>query len=475
MGRFTACFYHLFLLTIVLCGSIFLLTTQEVNAASVFKTSDEAIQLGVITVPTDVLQIQMTYSSGAFTIDKANLQKGYAPKQNEFAKEYALVGKDANGRKLYKKFFVVPLSVGAPPPLPGQTLSSGKALSTVKVSEVIPWNTQYKTIEVQNATGHVLASLDNSKIEQKNNTVSFGVKKGTELSPKGSEVQNGTNVMGASTGTLNITFIGHGYTSSDTTLFHDDVIRFAQKLATFSPFTQYLDHIVFYYVNSTTSLGCTYTGTLITCDSALAESIVQASGAPHDRIIILVKNATYGGGEGVIPVVFNGTDGPALFVHEFGHSLSELSDEYIKNDAAQRTDRNCYPGTPPNPAWSGIVNAGDYNPGCNFSSYYRSSPDSIMRNVNTWYFNPASQSYLKTSLDYYAGFATSPTASNAASPTLTALPGDANGDGKVDGIDFVAWLSHYNQTTSNGASWGDFNRDGKVDGIDFVVWLNNYR
>lgn len=55
-----------------------------------------------------------------------------------------------------------------------------------------------------------------------------------------------------------------------------------------------------------------------------------------------------------------------------------------------------------------------------------------------------------------------------------AIQGDANGDQKVDGVDFVVWLNHYNQTTSNGVSFGDFNGSGKVDGVDFVIWLNNY-
>jgi len=53
-------------------------------------------------------------------------------------------------------------------------------------------------------------------------------------------------------------------------------------------------------------------------------------------------------------------------------------------------------------------------------------------------------------------------------------PGDANADGKVDGIDYVIWLSHYNQNTANAASDGDFNSDNTVDGIDYVIWLQNY-
>jgi len=52
-------------------------------------------------------------------------------------------------------------------------------------------------------------------------------------------------------------------------------------------------------------------------------------------------------------------------------------------------------------------------------------------------------------------------------------PGDANGDGNVDSLDYVIWSNHYGQQTSNGPSDGDFNNDGKVDGIDYTIWLNN--
>lgn len=470
LNRFCVFFLGLLLLTLGL--SLFPSYTK-VSAAEQFQSSDEAVRLGVVIAPGAVLKVRMTYTAGKFTIDSADLQKGYAPKQNEFAKEYALVGKDATGRELTKKFFVVPSHIGAPPPLSGQAASPGKAVTTVKLSEMIPWSAQYKTIEVQDKGGKVLASFDSAKIVEKNNVVSFGVKKGSDFSKKTTEVQSQNHVLGASTGTLNITFIGDGYATDEMTLFHDDVVRFAQKLATFTPFTQYLDHIVFYYVNNTSNLGCYYSGNFLICNTSLAESIVQSSGAPHDRIVVLVKSGAYGGSEGVIPVVYNGADGPQLFVHEFGHSLSELADEYIRNDATQRLDRNCFRGNPPNPQWNGFVNIGDYFVGCNFPNDYRSSQDSIMVNVGTSYFNAASIYYLKNSLDYYSGVV--PTATGAVTPTGSNIPGDANGDGKVDGIDFVAWLSHYNQTTTNGPSWGDYNRDGKVDGIDYTVWLFNYR
>ncbi|OGG02235.1 hypothetical protein A2W14_02595 [Candidatus Gottesmanbacteria bacterium RBG_16_37_8] len=60
------------------------------------------------------------------------------------------------------------------------------------------------------------------------------------------------------------------------------------------------------------------------------------------------------------------------------------------------------------------------------------------------------------------------------SSSAAALPGDANGDNKVDGLDYVIWLNNYNKTTNNGISDGDFDNSGKVDGLDYVIWLNNY-
>lgn len=58
--------------------------------------------------------------------------------------------------------------------------------------------------------------------------------------------------------------------------------------------------------------------------------------------------------------------------------------------------------------------------------------------------------------------------------TCPGLPGDANGDNKVDGIDYVIWLTHYDQATDSGPQDGDFNFDRRVDGVDYVVWLTNY-
>ena len=56
---------------------------------------------------------------------------------------------------------------------------------------------------------------------------------------------------------------------------------------------------------------------------------------------------------------------------------------------------------------------------------------------------------------------------------FTAHDGDANLDGCVDGLDYVAWSNNYDQSNMQWED-GDYNADGTADGLDYVVWSNNY-
>lgn len=54
----------------------------------------------------------------------------------------------------------------------------------------------------------------------------------------------------------------------------------------------------------------------------------------------------------------------------------------------------------------------------------------------------------------------------------TTKKGDANNDGKIDIIDFVALMANWNKTGSN--IMGDYNNDAKVDVMDFVALMANW-
>jgi hypothetical protein len=57
---------------------------------------------------------------------------------------------------------------------------------------------------------------------------------------------------------------------------------------------------------------------------------------------------------------------------------------------------------------------------------------------------------------------------------ITATPGDFDGDGDVDGADFVAWQTGF--PTASGAlrGQGDDDGDGDVDGADFAAWQSSF-
>jgi len=53
------------------------------------------------------------------------------------------------------------------------------------------------------------------------------------------------------------------------------------------------------------------------------------------------------------------------------------------------------------------------------------------------------------------------------------LPGDSQGDGIVDDLDYNAWQNGYQGANPTFAT-GDFDGNGQVDGLDYNVWQNNY-
>ena len=55
-----------------------------------------------------------------------------------------------------------------------------------------------------------------------------------------------------------------------------------------------------------------------------------------------------------------------------------------------------------------------------------------------------------------------------------ALPGDADGDGDVDGDDFNAWGASFPLASGATLAQGDFDGDGDVDGDDFNLWGGSF-
>jgi hypothetical protein len=55
----------------------------------------------------------------------------------------------------------------------------------------------------------------------------------------------------------------------------------------------------------------------------------------------------------------------------------------------------------------------------------------------------------------------------------TNVPGDANFDGEVDGLDYLIWAEHFGEGGAT-VEQGDFNDDTMVEGLDYLVWADGY-
>ena len=59
-------------------------------------------------------------------------------------------------------------------------------------------------------------------------------------------------------------------------------------------------------------------------------------------------------------------------------------------------------------------------------------------------------------------------------PAIVGIPSDFNGDGRVDGNDFLVWQRNYGKTTGATQGQGDATRDGAVNHFDLNAWKNEF-
>lgn len=175
------------------------------------------------------------------------------------------------------------------------------------------------------------------------------------------------------------------------------------------------------------------------------------------------------------PNIDNGSVGPTT---EFGKSL-----EFAKTYPIAIGELGQYNGTPDTPSYvsnllTSMVNTGISNGHNGVFAWIWSWCDSN-KMTDPWDDYTKLTSYGQLYVDYYYNKVSStvPTIKPSVSPTptsATSRPGDANGDGKVDDLDYIVWAKYYGLTNATGASQGDFNADKKVDDLDYVIWAKNY-
>ena len=388
----------------------------------------------------EIVEVTMIFhdmEKPVISIVSARIKRAHAPKPQKEG-NFSIQLLSNSGIILSSTPFTMSSFILDPPPFPGKSANAIKSLEvhTIPFSVTIPYQQNASVIRILDAKGNVIDSTSTI-------TVSASPASSEFYTITGDRFLNPSTDAAVSTPSgefLDIAFIGDRYTADTLNVFHDDVNRMISTILQFDPFKSRALQLRFHYVDNTDSLGCRYVNDrVILCDDTLVIDHVNNAEVPYDKIYVIVNSVTYGGAyDWVIAAGYNGYWGGNVFVHEFGHELSELADEYLAyNWAPQFQNKNCYNGTPPNPAWAGIVAPDSYFIECNYPTYYRSSLSSIMREIDKPYFNAISIKLLNDSIDYYAGPFIPPTPTLTPTPTtmpVTILNGSFEADSNRDGM-----------------------------------------
>ncbi len=256
--------------------------------------------------------------------------------------------------------------------------------------------------------------------------------------------------VGDSSTKLDIVFIPDGYTKKEMNKFMEDAQRFSNYLFEYEPFKSFKNDINIWGVKAisensgidipadTVWKSTAVNTTFYTFDSeryimTMDDKTLRnyASNVPYDQIYILVNTAKYGGG-----AIYNyyscaavdNQSSKKIFIHEFGHGLAGLADEYYTSDVSYQdfypldvepweanittlVDFDCKwknllkPGTkiPTDINGKGELENGVYEGGGYIAKgVYRSTPNSIMKAFDINEFNDVSKNAIIKIIKFYS-------------------------------------------------------------------------
>ncbi len=201
---------------------------------------------------------------------------------------------------------------------------------------------------------------------------------------------------------LDIVFIPHGYRDEES--FNADAEAFTQNaFKGIAPFN--LDHMNFFRT-ALEPLDCKSKGVLL-CDDEQARLL--AKNCPHDVIAILhrrnptvealfhLRSSALG-----IVVALNTVDEKTVLAHELGHIVGHLADEYVDEFYYSAFNEADYPNCDSQPCieWRNIQGTSCFA-GCAKGEYYRSTQNSLMRDLGFPVFGPLNENIMRSEFARY--------------------------------------------------------------------------
>ncbi len=181
-------------------------------------------------------------------------------------------------------------------------------------------------------------------------------------------------------GKKRLLFIPNNYDSYSE--FEKDVLSKVEVIRKTSPFEDAFSFYLFQHIEN--NFDCSKKDAII-CDYMKITEVARY--CPHDYIVVLsnendefLRSTAY-----MNIAVVNSIDDPGVLLHELGHIISNLADEYVTD--LPETEKNLKKS--PNcdnsecSKWlNEFIGTGCF-PGCTNSDFYRSSENSVMRNCYT--------------------------------------------------------------------------------------------
>lgn len=177
------------------------------------------------------------------------------------------------------------------------------------------------------------------------------------------EVQT-LKLSGNSDKRINLVILSEGYKDSELSQFIIDATSFMNAMFSQSPFLEYANFFNLYAIKvPSNESGSDHPGTatdvsepktpviavdtyfntsydsfnihrfLYSSDYATISNVLATNFPSYDQALILVNSSEYGGTGGLFPFTSTGVSASEIAIHELGHSLFNLKDEYYPGDA----------------------------------------------------------------------------------------------------------------------------------------------
>lgn len=142
-------------------------------------------------------------------------------------------------------------------------------------------------------------------------------------------------------------FMGDGYTASEMDKYRADIEEINKRMLTEAPYSTYKSYINVYMIEvisnesgvdekdngiyKDTYLNCGFNHDiqrLMTTDATKAKATAVLNVPHYDQAIVIANTSRYGGSGGSVAVSYNGGSAAIMNIHEVGHSIFRLADEY---------------------------------------------------------------------------------------------------------------------------------------------------